>query len=197
MIAAMRTLAGFAVLIAVWFPAVPAQAAQESPAPRSFQSLRELAQVRGVQRVRQLRIATAEPETPGQAPAVPAPQDRPLSLDPDATGPELALLEDRVVPGSLRRERRPQLSDDRLVVVVEDAAGRDLDWRIVPNPAIVRAEAPGPDGQLQGRTIEINPVELSIAIPDIAGADRVSLYRPRWTGTEYLLVPFGQVQLGR
>ena len=192
----MRTLAGFAVLVAVWFPEVSAQAAQENPSPRSFQSLRELAQVRGVQRVRQLRIATAEPEIPGPAPAVPAAQDRPLFLDPDAVRP-FALLEDRVVPGSLRRERRPQLADDRLVVVVEDAAGRELDWRIVSNPAIVRAEAPGPDGRLQGRTIEINPVELSIAIPDVSGADRVSLYRPRWTGTEYLLVPFGQVQLGR
>jgi len=38
-------------------------------------------------------------------------------------------------------------------------------------------------------------VELSIAIPDVEGADRVVLYQPRWTGTEYLLDVFGQVQL--
>ena len=106
-----------------------------------------------------------------------------------------ALLEQRVVPGALRRERFPQLSSDRLVVVVRDAAGRELDWRLVPNPGIVRADAPGPDGRLQGGTIEVDSVELSIAIPDVAGADRVYIFRPRWTGTEYLLDPFGQVRL--
>ena len=106
-----------------------------------------------------------------------------------------ALLEQRVVPGGLRRERFPQLSYDRLVVVVQDAAGRELDWRLVPNPSIVRADAPGPDGRLRGGTIEVDGVELSIAIPDVAGADRVDIFRPRWTGAEYLLEPFGQVRL--
>ena len=108
-----------------------------------------------------------------------------------------ALLEQRVVQGGLRRERFPQLSYDQFVVVARDAAGRELDWRLVRNPGIVRAEAPGPGGRLQGGAIEVDSVELSIAIPDVAGVDRVYLYRPRWTGTEYLLDPFGQVEVGQ
>ena len=95
----------------------------------------------------------------------------------------------------MRRERRPQLSYDRLVVVLRDVEGRELDWRIVQNPAILRAEAPGPDGQLTGQEIELDDVELSIAIPDIATADHVELYRPRWTGTEYTLDSLVQVPL--
>lgn len=150
-------------------------------APRSFRGLvSDVPQARDVQRVRQLRIA-------------------PVGAEPDvvrAAQPQIfALLEQRVVPGALRRERFPQLSYDRLVVVVQDAAGRELDWRLVPNPAILRAESPGPDGRLEGEIIEVDIAELSIAIPDISGADRVNIYRPRWTGTEYLLDPFGEVRL--
>ena len=166
-------------------PASSARAAQEGPAaPRSFRGLvSDVPQAGDVQRVRQLRIATT------------------AGADPEAAGSSqprmFALLEQRVVPGALRRERFPRLSYDRLVVVVQDAAGRELDWRLAPNPGIVRADAPGPDGRLRGGTIEVDSVELSIAIPDVAGADRVSIFRPRWTGAEYLLDPFGQVRLAQ
>ena len=159
-----------------------AQPSQRRPAaPRSFHGLvSDVPRARDVQRVRQLRIATVDAE-PGAGRAA---QPR-----------MFALLDQRVVPGALRRERFPQPSYDRLVVVVQDAAGRELDWRLVPNPSILRAEAPGPDGRLQGEIIEVDSVELSIAIPDISGADRVNIYRPRWTGAEYMLDPFGEVRL--
>ena len=167
---------------------VSAQAFQGGPpAPRSFRGLEsDVPQIRDVRRVRELRIAH-----PGALPDIRG-----------AAGPRIAeprlfvLLEQRVVAGGLRRERFPQLSYDRLVVVVQDAAGRELDWRLVQNPGIVRAEAPGPDGHLQGRVIKVNHAELSIAIPDVEGAHRVYLYLPRWTGTEYLLELFGQVHVG-
>ena len=106
-----------------------------------------------------------------------------------------ALVDEQVVPGGLRRERRPQLSYDRLVVVVRDSLGRELDWRLVQNPAILRAEAPGPDGQLTGRVIELDDVELSIAVPNIATADHIHLYRPRWTGTEFMLDALARVPI--
>ena len=162
--------------------ALSAQAPQGGPAaPRSFRGLvSDVPQARDVQRVRQLRIATVGAEPDARSTAQPR---------------MFALLEQRVVLGSLRRERFPQLSYDRLVVIVQDAAGRELDWRLVPNPGLMRAEAPGPDGRLRGGTIEVDSVELSIAIPDVAGADRVGIFRPRWTGTEYLLDPVGQVRL--
>ena len=162
--------------------ALSAQAPQGGPsAPRSFRGLvSEVPQARDVQRVRQLRVAT-------------------IGVEPDAGStaqPRMfALLEQRVVLGSLRRERFPQLSYDRLVVVVHDAAGRELDWRLVPNPGIVRADVPGPDGRLRGGTIEVDSVELSITIPDVAGADRVDIFRPRWTGSEYLLDLVGEIRL--
>ena len=113
----------------------------------------------------------------------------------DGATQAFTLVDERVVPGGLRRERRPQLSYDRLVVVVRDSAGRELDWRLVPNPAILRAEAPGPDGRLTGRVIELEDVELSIAIPNIVTADHIQVYCPHWTGTRYMLDSLVQVPL--
>lgn len=189
----MRRMRGFwlaaALQPAVFADVASVQAgAQTAPdAPRSFRSLvSDVAQVRGVQLVRQLRIATIAAEV-----------DTEVDAEGAAAPPIFALLEQRVVPGSLRRERFPQLSYDQFVVVARDAAGRELDWRLVKNPAIMRVDVPGPDGRLQGGIIEVASTELSVAIPDAAGVDRVYLYRPRWTGTEYLLEPFGQVQLSQ
>ena len=179
-----RAMLILATALCIDAPVLPAQAPRERPpASRSFRSLvSDVAQVRDVQLVRELRIAWSRTAEAPDADVA----DQPATL---------ALIGQRVGPGALRRERFPQLSYDRLVVVVRDAAGRELDWRLVQNPGIVRAEAPGPDGRLQGGAIELDSMELSIAIPDVAGADRVYLYRPHWTGTEYVLEPFGQVRV--
>ena len=181
----MQTIVALAVVQCVESPVPMAAATQgEPPSFRSFRSLVSgVAQVPDAQLVRELRIAWSETSPPPGA-------------DVAAREPRtLALIDQRVVAGRLRRERFPQLSQDRLVVVVQDAAGGELDWRLVPNPALVRAEAPGPDGRLQGRVIELDNVVLSIAIPAIQGAHEILLYRPYWNGAEYLLEPFGQVQI--
>ena len=107
-----------------------------------------------------------------------------------------ALVRQRTSNGGLRRERQPELSADQIVVVVQNAAGRDLDWRLAPNTRIVRAEAPGPDGRLAGQVMERTSGELLVTIPDVPGADRVRLYRPVWNGKEYALEPLAEVMIG-
>ena len=54
---------------------------------------------------------------------------------------------------------------------------------------------PGPDGRLTGRIIELDDVELSVAVPNIATADHIHLYQPRWTGTGYMLDSLVQVPI--
>lgn len=105
------------------------------------------------------------------------------------------LLQRRVAQGSLAAERFPELSDDRLVLVSEDVAGRELDWRIVPNPRLIRAEAPGPDGQLRGGVIERGGADFSIAVPAMPRLARIRIYQPRWTETEFLLDPLGEITI--
>ena len=175
------------ILVVAFIPGLcaPANAEQtvEGPfASRSFRSLvSEVSQVRDVQFVRELRLEWSRAGTSSGA--------------GDPTTQAFTLIDERVVSGGLRRERRPQLAYDRLVVVVRDSLGQELDWRLMQNPAILRAEAPGPDGQLTGRVIELDDVELSIAIPNIATADQIQLYLPRWTGTEYMLDSLAQVPI--
>ena len=182
---AARHLAALVLFQCLAAPVLVAQTIQGEPS--SFQSFRSLVsrvdQVSDVQLVRHVRIAwSAIPPPPGASVAAREPRG-------------LALIDQQVEAGRLRRERLPQLSQDRPVVVVQDPAGAELDWRLVPNPAIVRAEAPGPDGCLQGTVIELDSTELSIAIPAIQSAHRIHLYRPYWNGAEYLLEPLGHVDL--
>src|SRR5687768_5055206 len=69
--------------------------------------------------------------------------------DPAAPGAvnQFAVAGRRSVPDGPPLERNPQVSEDRLVVVALDAAGREVGWQLVPDPSIVRAEVPGPSGE--------------------------------------------------
>jgi hypothetical protein len=89
------------------------------------------------------------------------------------------------------RERDPQLSADRLVVIAVDSSGATVDWRIVADPTVLRAEHPDATGLLSGRTL-LQPA-ADFIVP-LAGASRISeirIYKPRWTGTEFVLEPLG------
>jgi hypothetical protein len=97
--------------------------------------------------------------------------------------------------GPLPRERRPELSTDQLVIVVLSADGTALDWRLVRNPRIVRAESPGPDGVLSGSTIQLSSAELLVTVADVPGARTLRVYQPRWTGTEFMLDAAGELEL--
>lgn len=181
------TLCG-AVLTTAILCGVAACATAQTPAGAlTFRKLTtSVAQVEGTQ-VRDLRIQwTREPgpAVAGQAQAA-APQTNVFSL-----------LQEQTSTGGLRRERAPQLSATQLVVVVQDASGRELDWRTVMDPSTIRAEFPGPDGTLSGRVVEQRSSELLVSIPDVAGADRLRIYRPVWNGRDYDLEALGSVPLG-
>ena len=89
--------------------------------------------------------------------------------------------------GPLPQERDPQLSADRLVIVSADATGRELDWRIVLDPRIVRAEFPGAQGQLSGRTFQRAEVNLLVDIPDNPDIVRLRIYAPQLTNDGWVL----------
>jgi hypothetical protein len=106
-----------------------------------------------------------------------------------------ALAGERRLPGRIRRERNPQLSSDRLVVVVRDGEARELTWQIVLNPWMVRLETPDASGLLSGRTFETRDQPWTLAVPDLVEARSITIYEPRWTGSEYELDPIGHFQV--
>ena len=134
-----------------------------------------------------LRLTTEAPAAAGAQGAVP---------QSSGSGTTLRLMGATRTRGQLRRERRPEVSISDLVVVLSDDQGVESDWRIVRDPRIVRAEVPEtPGGALTGRTVERQDAELLVSIPD-AGATRLTIYKPRWTGTDYELDALAQLPLG-
>lgn len=159
-------LAFVSVLVCV-APVVSAQRASSL----SFQTLRaEVAQAQTMRGVIELRARWSEVASAQAAGAEP-----------------ITILSRRDRPGTLRRERRPELSSDRLVVVVVDRQQVELDWRMIANPRIIRAEVPGADGHFTGEVITNTSADLLFTVPDLPGAVAVRIYQPEATATGYVL----------
>ena len=174
-----RSLTALAVTLAT----AACATAQTTPPARPFAALKaSVAQASSGNETRELRIRWTAPRTD-------AARTR-------ATVGTFTLLGQVRFAGAPRRERQPQPSANDLVIVVQDSTGRDLDWRIIPNPRLIRAETPDQNGVLSGRVIERDEVELLIYIPDVAGADRIQIFSPMWNGKDYTLDPLGQLTIG-
>ena len=93
------------------------------------------------------------------------------------------------------RDRNPELAADRIVVVSVDAVGREVDWRIVADPRIIRAEFPDEQGRLSGRTLRYSEASLLIDIPDDPAIVSLRVYEPRPADGEFLLQLIASVTL--
>ena len=119
------------------------------------------------------------------------------SLAKAGATPRMLVVADEARTGTVRRERQPQLSEDQLVIVQRGADGRALDWIHVPDPRLVRAEVPGADGRLTGAIVYRADAELLVTLTHLPDAVTLSVYHPRWNGTEFLLDPVGELRLPR
>ena len=99
----------------------------------------------------------------------------------------MTLLGRRQMAGSLPRQRNPELSADQLVVAAMNARGENVYTQLVPDPRIVRAEVPGPTGELSGQILHYASTELLLSLPNDPAIVEVQLYQPRWTGTSFVL----------
>jgi len=133
--------------------------------------------------VQQLRVQWT---TTSVSTALPAPGPR---VSP------LRLLDRRPVPGSRPRQRNPQLSADQLVVQAFDARGALVDSQLIPDPRLVRAEAPGPSGELVGQVLQRPDPDFLITLPNSATLVELRLFQPRWTGTDFVLDLIGSIDL--
>jgi hypothetical protein len=95
----------------------------------------------------------------------------------------------RSLPIPHKSERDPQLAADRIVVVAVDNAGDAVDWRIVPDPRIVRSEGPDASGQLSGTVLTYPEAELRVALSEAATVRELRIYKPRWVGDTWVLDP--------
>jgi hypothetical protein len=124
--------------------------------------------------------------------AAPAPQ---VEIGKEQPSNIFTLLERRSAPGSLPRQRNPELSSDQIVVIAVDAQGKEIDWQIIPDPRILRAEFPGPTGELRGEVLHHAETELLITFPNDPAVKELRLYHPHWTGAGFILDLLGTIPL--
>ena len=167
------------VVALILLAATAPPAAAQTPPARAFDELHRSvgqAQAEGVLQVR-LRWHTAEP-----------------TANPARTENRFDLISADHVPGSLRRDRAPQVSSTSLVAVSLDASGNELDWRTLTDPRVVRAEASA-GGQLTGDRLYYLEIDVLLQVPDLPQTSQVRLYSVRAENGRAVLDPLGTVGL--
>lgn len=117
---------------------------------------------------------------------------------------QFTLLGRRQFAGTLPRQRHPQLSADHIVVVAVDSqermvvtiddAGEPVFSYMLWDPRVVRAESADSKGQLSGEVFHLTETELVVALPGVSEISGIRLYKPRWTGTSFVLDLLGSVR---
>jgi len=93
------------------------------------------------------------------------------------------------------RHRNPELSAQDLVVVGVNAEGVETSRTVIRDPRIVRAETAEPSGRITPRDfLYRNEVTFSVILAD-PSAVAVRLYKPRWTGKQFVLDLIGEADL--
>ncbi|HEX8189550.1 MAG TPA: hypothetical protein VF586_14435 [Pyrinomonadaceae bacterium] len=95
--------------------------------------------------------------------------------------------------GALPRQRSAELSPTQVVVVALDAEGRMRWCGLVADPRLLRAEVPGPDGELSGQVLYRESAEFVVHYPDDEAVAEVRLYHPEWDGEKFSLELVGAV----
>ena len=172
-------------------------AAQPIPAPSAL-TFRELV----------ASVPAAPPAVDGQEPAAqeltvvlgsPGASGTTLSAQPAAPPPaalNFNVRQRRRAVGGFPIERHPELSDGQLVVAGLDGNGSIVSWSLTRDPRLVRAEQPGPDGVLTGRTLYRGSVDLLVVLPDLAQIEQGAIYQPVWNGADWQLTLIGSFVVG-
>ncbi len=95
--------------------------------------------------------------------------------------------------GALPKQRSAELSPTQVVVVALDAEGHMRWCGLVADPRLLRAEVPGPDGELSGQVIYRESAEFIVQYPDDEAVTEVRLYHPDWDGQKFSLELVGAV----
>jgi hypothetical protein len=121
--------------------------------------------------------------------------DRPVA-DPAAAGNQLEVMSvERVSPGP-SRDRRPEVGLQHLVVISHDAAGKELDWRAIVDPRLVRSESAS-GGELRGENLYYLDSELVLVVPALRETAAISLYKVVSQNGVAALSPFARVAVPR
>jgi len=182
-----RTVRRLQALVFLAWVAVawPASAQTERPAADLAGAVPTVASVVADAEVPQLHVRWQVAESPSGGPVRPADM---IPLN------RFAVVARSSLRGPLVRERDPQWSEHDLVVVAVDGTGRETSWQRVRDPRILRAELPGPTGELTGDVLYRPEAELVVVVPD-ATTTGLHVYETHWTGEQFVLRQLGRINV--
>jgi hypothetical protein len=91
--------------------------------------------------------------------------------------------------------RTSEVGPETLVVVGEDLDGRELSWRIIVDPRVVRSESSSARALGGGRLVYLQ-TELLFVLPDVSGTARIRVYKPRSESGRVVLDALGAAVIG-
>jgi len=101
----------------------------------------------------------------------------------------------RRAAGPVPRQRSPELTVEHLLVVSYDGDGQQRDWALIPDPRVLRAEAPGPTGELTGQVLHYSRPEFVVTLPDDPETTELRIYLAARKGECFTLELLGAVTL--
>jgi hypothetical protein len=129
--------------------------------------------------------------------AYPGPADDLRSVAASQAVNHLRVIDYRTARGSLPLQRNPRLSASQLVVVALDSSGRELGWQLIPDPRIVRAEFPGPSGELTAAVLHRAETDFLLVLPHGNAIAAVKILQPVWTGSSVVVETLGVCDIQR
>lgn len=94
---------------------------------------------------------------------------------------------------ALQRRYGFELSTDKLFIAAVDAKSQLKWWELITDPRIVRGESVGPDGQFVGEVYYRTQPDILLSIPDEEGITEIRIFKPNWTGTNFMLEQLASV----
>jgi hypothetical protein len=112
-----------------------------------------------------------------------------------APQPSLDVVSRRKLSSRVRRLRSLDLHPDQWMYVAVDRESNLVSWDTVPDPRLLRAEQPGPDGVLTGQRVMRDQAEVLFSIADDPTVSRIRVFQPQRRGDSFELIAIGEVNL--
>ena len=109
----------------------------------------------------------------------------------------IQVLDDTVIPGSMPRQRNPQLSRDHIVIIAYDENGTEITRTAIIDPRLIRAETADEQGRISTKKIYRESVQFFVNFPNDDRITLIRLYHPRWNGSEFILDQINEMHLDR
>lgn len=112
-----------------------------------------------------------------------------LRTEAQTKAPSASVVEDNRRSGTLPRQRSLELSQTQIFIAAVDASNRLRWWSTMPDPRVVRYEAPTATGEIRRQDFYASNVTLIVAFPDDPEIATLRIYHPVWNGSEFDLQP--------